>query len=153
MIKGRPPRLPVIFQSTEQPLFFVTLCTLHRRPFADIGVVHDTFLSYARRAEQFGVAVGRYVVMPDHVHLFVCGGLSVVLGDWVKGLKRSIHNALPEPKPAKLWQPGFFDHILRSDESYSQKWEYVRVNPVRGGLVATPDEWPYSGEVVLVDRV
>jgi len=31
--------------------------------------------------------------------------------------------------------PGFFDHILRNDESYSEKWEYVRENPVRAGLV------------------
>ena len=32
-------------------------------------------------------------------------------------------------------QEGFFDHLLRSYESYAQKWEYVRENPVRAGLV------------------
>jgi hypothetical protein len=46
------------------------------------------------------------------------------------------------------WQEGFFDHILRSQESYSQKWDYVRMNPVRASLSQTPDEWPYQGEII-----
>jgi len=37
-----------------------------------------------------------------------------------------------------------FDRLLRSDESLSAKWEYIRQNPVRAGLVADPDEWPYQ---------
>ena len=28
------------------------------------------------------------------------------------------------------WQEGFFDHLLRSSESYDQKWDYVRGIPV-----------------------
>lgn len=50
----------------------------------------DTFVSYATRAQQFNIAVGRYVIMPDHLHLFVRGGPEFVLSDWIKGLKRSI---------------------------------------------------------------
>src|SRR5205823_1911443 len=46
-----------------------------------------------------------------------------------------------------IWQEQFFDHVLRSGESYSQKWEYVRQNPVRAGLVASADEWPWQGEL------
>jgi len=42
---------------------------------------------------------------------------------------------------------GTFDHILRSGESYSQKWDYVRENPVRAGLVTDWREWPFLGEV------
>lgn len=52
-----------------------------------------------------------------------------------------------------LWQPGFFDHLLRNDESYAGKWEYVRENAVRHGLVSDSTAWPYQGEVVLIDRV
>lgn len=46
------------------------------------------------------------------------------------------------------WQEGFFDHVLRNSESYSQKWEYVRMNPVRAGLCKKPEDWPYQGEIV-----
>jgi len=44
-----------------------------------------------------------------------------------------------------LWQREFFDHVLRSDEGYAEKWDYVRENPVRAGLVRSPNEWPYFG--------
>jgi hypothetical protein len=42
------------------------------------------------------------------------------------------------------WQEGCFDRLLRSDESLSDKWEYLRQNPVRAGLVANPEDWPYQ---------
>jgi putative transposase len=51
-----------------------------------------------------------------------------------------------------LWQRGFFDHILRNSESYSQKWDYVCENPVRAGLVRTADEWPFQGEARLIEH-
>ena len=35
---------------------------------------------------------------------------------------------------------------------YAEKWNHVRQNPVRGGLVARAEEWPYQGEVVYIDR-
>jgi putative transposase len=49
-----------------------------------------------------------------------------------------------------VWQEEFFDHVLRSDESYSEKWDYVRQNPVRVGLVADADDWPWQGEIELL---
>ena len=54
---------------------------------------------------------------------------------------------------AGFWQRGFFDHLIRNTESYTQKWDYVRENPVRSGLVASSDAWKYQGEIALIDRV
>jgi hypothetical protein len=34
----------------------------------------------------------------------------------------------------RVWQPGFFDHVMRSSERYAEKWAYMRMNPVRAGL-------------------
>lgn len=89
--------------------------------------------------------------MPDHIHLFVSGGPDFILMRWVGGLKRAIAVTLNTSN--QLWQPGFFDHVLRSDESYGEKWLYVRDNPVRAGLVPHSEDWPYQGEVVRIDRV
>jgi putative transposase len=36
---------------------------------------------------------------------------------------------------------------LRDGESYAQKWQYVRENPVRDELVKRPEDWPYFGRV------
>src|SRR5204863_480639 len=106
----------------------------------------------ARRGiEDFGTALGRYVIMPDHIHLFVSGDFEFVLSKWVTGLKRVISKGLCVS--GQFWQPTFFDHVLRSEESDSEKWEYVRQNPVRAGLVKESDDWPYQGESVVIDRV
>lgn len=152
-MKGRPPRLEQIFQTYDPPLFFVTVCTLHRRKIEDLETAYRVFEAYVRRArDQFGVAVVKYVLMPDHVHLFVRGGHDFKLAQWVNGLKRAISVALGATRKFPLWQPGFFDHVLRNDESYKQKWEYVQKNPVRAGLVGQAEDWRYQGEFVVIDR-
>ena len=149
MIKDRPHRLDLIF--ADSPLFFVTFCTRDRQRIDSLDQAQSAFEDYASKAhDKFNVAVGRYVLMPDHIHRFVCLGHDIKLSQWVGGLKRAISVALQLKRG--LWQPGFFDHILRSDESYTQKWQYVRENPVRAGLVGHSDEWRYQGEVVLIDR-
>jgi putative transposase len=153
MIKGRPPRLEQIFQTYDPPLYFITICTIHRQKIVDLDTTHHAFEYYVRRArDEFGVAIGRYLIMPDQMHFFVQGGDDFELAQWVNGLKRVISVAFAAPKKNPLWQRGFFDHALRNDESYSQKWEYVRENPVRAGLVRKADEWPFEGEIVVIDR-
>ena len=147
----RPPRLGRLFDTS--PLYFVTFCTHLRKPFLARDDVHAAFVAYSRRAPDLNVAVGRYVIMPDHIHLFVRGSQVFELGPWVGLLKQALAKAAKLSRAkAQLWEEGFFDHVLRSDESYSQKWNYVRENPVRAGLVKSIDDWPYQGEIVYIDR-
>lgn len=153
MIKGRPPRLAPVFDTYDAPLFFITACALYRRPFPSLRTVHDSFVHYGTRAQAFNIAVGRYVIMPDHVHFFVCGSHDFELSKWIKGLKRGVSNSLRSEGVCFRWQPGFFDHLLRNEESYGEKWNYVRDNPVRAGLVKVAEDWPYAGEIVSIDRV
>ena len=90
--------------------------------------------------------------MPDHIHVFVRPGQEVSLGRWVKGLKRAVGASVVSPPGGSIWQNGFFDHVLRSAESYRDKSIYVFENPVRAGLVEKTDQWPYQGEIVVIDR-
>ncbi len=150
MIKDRPRRLDRLF--VESPLYFVTFRTRDRKLLPSLEQSHDAFVSYATRAsKEFNVAVGRYVLMPDHIHLFVCGDAGLDLSKWIGGLKRTLSTAGASPA-GSLWQPGFFDHVLRTNESYAQKWDYVYANPVRAGLVSCAEDWPYQGEIVAIDR-
>jgi REP element-mobilizing transposase RayT len=158
---GRPLRLERIFQRKANPVYFVTLCTHLRRPWLACVDVHALFIRFSRRANaDFNIAVGRYVIMPDHLHLFVSGDPDFIPGRWVGMLKQVLARARPpEDKVScgsphenpRLWQEGFFDHLLRSDESMAQKWEYVRQNPVRAKLAVHPEDWPYQGEIILID--
>jgi putative transposase len=135
-------------------VYFVTFCTHHRRAILANSAVKDAFQEFAMRGGvKRNVAVGRYVIMPDHIHLFVCGPDDFVLGRWVGSLKQTLAKAMRHKLPDNpIWQRGLFDHVLRNDESYGQKWNYVRDNPVRAGFVTKPEDWPYSGEIVIIDR-
>jgi putative transposase len=91
--------------------------------------------------------------MPDHVDLFVRGDYNFRLGPWIGTLKQALAKAATLSRAkGQIWEEGFFDHLLRSNESYSQKWNYVRENPVRAGLVKSAADWPYQGEIDYIDR-
>ena len=147
MFKPRLRRLDWVF--TASPVYFLTTCTARHRPLLSSKSVHHTFLAFTQNAIERGVLVRRYVLMPDHLHLFAAFGPdSPRLSEWMKALKRTLAKDLArhgvEPP---IWQKTFFDHVLRSAESYERKWTYVLWNPVRAGLVKDPSDWPYQGEV------
>jgi putative transposase len=140
----------------DAPIYFVTTCAKNRRPLLACDEVANIMIDEWRAAhDRHGWAIGRYVVMPDHVHFFCrpelgAKSLSEFVGFWKSYTSRKIHAlGLPRSTPAAttLWQREFFDHVLRSAESYGEKWNYVRDNPVRAGLVSTADEWKYAGEI------
>jgi REP element-mobilizing transposase RayT len=147
----RPPRLSRLFDNVR-PFYFITFNTYKRKSLLARTEVHETFCVFCSRAQEHDVAVGRYVIMPDHVHLFAAFRVDGIgLSDWVQSLRNVTGKKLLKlgiHKPH--WQEGFFDHLLRSDESYAQKWEYVRMNPVRAKLCDTPEAWPYQGEIVRI---
>jgi putative transposase len=128
----RPPRLSRLFD-TIRPFYFVTFNTYKRQSVLARSEVHETFRIFCSNAQERDVAVGRYVIMPDHVRLFAAFPINgITLSDWVQSLRTVIGKSLLRVGIQKPhWQEGFFDHVLRSHESYSQKWEYVRMNPVR----------------------
>ena len=133
----------------DAPIYFVTTWTRNRRQVLARDEVACILIGEWRAAHQHhGWAIGRYVIMPDHVHFFCrpeldAKPLSEFVGSWKSYTSRKI-NALARPRstPAAttLWQREFFDHVLRSDESYSEKWNYVRDNPVRAGLVSSSND-------------
>ena len=144
-------RLDRVYVSERAPVFFLTCCVRGRSPLLASADALDILLDGWRGApERFGWAVGRYVVMPDHVHFFASPSvdeaktLSIFVGSWKSWTRKEMRALIYS---SFEWQREFFDHVLRSSESYGQKSEYARMNPVREGLVASADAWPYQGEI------
>jgi REP element-mobilizing transposase RayT len=133
----------------ENPIYYITVCTYNRRRILDRVDVHDAFVQFGLRAKDRGVWIGRYVIMPDHIHLFAgFGSESMSVSSWVKSFKNAISKTLTNATfSAPHFQKGFFDHVIRSQESCDQKWLYVKENPVRAGLVKLAEEWPYGGQI------
>lgn len=141
-------RLNLVFE--RHPVYLVTTCTHDRRSLLANEAVWRAVERFGEIGVARGALLGRYVLMPDHVHAFVAfrdDGLG--LSDWMKSLKNAVSKVLRERGEMSLhWQKGFMDHMLRSGESYAEKWEYVRRNPVRAGLVSEVEEWKWWGEPV-----
>ena len=143
--KQRLSRLNLVF--VRSPIYFVTACTQNRRNILPTRAIHETFLRFGQEGPSHGAWIGAYVIMPDHLHLFVAtDDEQIAISAWMKSLKNTISKTLRENGVAPPhWQKTFFDHLLRSSESYSEKWKYLCENPVRAGLVASAGDWPYLG--------
>jgi putative transposase len=131
-----------VFIFRDRPtIAFLTVCTLrHQKGLAD-AKVRDALIAAWTEANSW--LVGAYVIMPDHLHLFCAPQTEdISIEHWISFWKRQVRRLC---KSAPRFQSRGFHHRLRRDENYSAKWEYVRLNPVRAGLVKTSDEWQYQG--------
>ncbi len=94
MTLAKPPRLERVFQKYDPPLYFVTLCTADRKKIPASKKVYAALTNYGQLGIERGFALGRFVVMPDHIHFFVTGGDDFDLGLWIRGLKRVVAAAV-----------------------------------------------------------
>jgi putative transposase len=121
----------------DWPIYFITTCTLDRRRILASKEVAGILTDEWRNARNHhGWAIGRYVIMPEHVHFFCkakldAKALPTFMQRWKEWSSKRMARELN--LSGRVWQEEFFDHVLRSSESYSQKWDYVKENPVRAG--------------------
>ena len=128
-------------------IVFLTVCTQQRQKVLADTTTHAALLAAWRDADAW--KVGRYVVMPDHVHLFVSPTQRAVpLERWVRFWKNRF--AVSTGRRA-VWQAGGWHRRLRSARHADEKWEYVEQNPVRAGLVDVASDWPFAGILTCFD--
>lgn len=126
-------------------IVFLTVCAAKRKRILARREAHNLLLSTWSAAPAW--IVGRYVVLPDHIHLFCAPREDVSLVAWVQYWKALISIRWPWPDEQPIWQRGCWDTQLRRDASYEGKWDYVYQNPVRHRLVNRAEDWPYAGEL------
>jgi putative transposase len=116
-------------------------------------VLHDlnTLTLEVLREEQAreNCEVFSYCLMPDHLHFLISPrieGISVLkFTDRYKG--KTTNRGWSAGWCGKLWQPRYYDHIIRREEDLYKISQYILNNPVRRGLVACPEDWPWSGHM------
>ena len=141
--RHRPVHHHLVESHNRAVIVFVSLCTQDRVPVLANATMHRALQTAWSSATHW--LVGRYVIMPDHIHLFCAPGTQPAepLKPWISYWKRLV----TQSHGSQIWQKNFWDTQLRGHESYSLKWEYVRNNPVRAGLVGKPEDWPFQGEM------
>lgn len=115
----------------QTTIAFVTVCTKGRKPWLANRTVHA-----ALRATWLGChawKVGRYVVMPDHVHFFAAPDDSETeIEAWIGYWKRVLSRALESD--GGRWLPRAWHMRMRSAAHCQQQWDYMLDNPVASGV-------------------
>ena len=136
--------------------YMVTTVIANRQPVlakpVHAGMVMEAIL-HGREMSWWKIMA--FVVMPDHLHMIIIPGKKDIHGciKAVKGYAARLINARIG-RQGSLWQPGYFDYILTLEEQIISRIRYIEENPVRKGLVATPEEYPFSSatRVEKMDR-
>jgi REP element-mobilizing transposase RayT len=139
-------RLPH-YQRDDRPLFvtFRTLKCLELAPQARTLALQHCLHDHGRTIQLHAV-----VIMPDHAHLLFTAlrdseGWTFALPEILRAIKGSSARSIDKftGRLGPVWQDESFDHVLRGDESLRETIEYIRQNPVRKGLVISPEDYQW----------
>jgi len=92
----------------------------------------------------YGFYVSGYVVMPEHVHLLMSEPERAKLSVVLQMLKQNVARRLRSPEGGLLWLPRYYDFNVRSAGKRIEKLRYIHRNPVKRGLVQSPEDWAWS---------
>ena len=130
--------------------YFLTFCTHNRdRLFVNADAVEIVRMQILRAATEERMAVVAYSFMPDHVHLLVEGqSEGSDCRRFIKLAKQYAGFYYRAAFGRRLWQRYGYEHVLRDDEAAISVARYILENPVRAGLVASVQDYPFSGSSV-----
>ncbi len=86
-----------------------------------------------------------YVVMSNHVHVLILPLVPLPrITNGVKGVSAHEANAILNRTGKHFWQDESFDHWIRNEVQFERVRKYIERNPVKAGLVVSPEEWRWS---------
>jgi putative transposase len=126
------------FQKAEA-LHFITFSCFHRLPFLEAPATKEIFefvLEQTRLRHQARV----YVLMPEHIHLVINEPPLILVAQFLTALKQITSRKLRSNRP-QFWQDRYFDSNIRGESARSEVIRYIHRNPVKRGLVASPEQY------------
>lgn len=124
---------------------FLTFSCYRRKPLLDSTPAYEYFeLQLETVRQQYRFVVAGYVLMPEHVHMLVSEPQAAALSLAIQVLKQQTSRRLNKRGEVRLWQRRYYDFNVWSEEKAREKVHYMHRNPVRRGLVAKPEDWPWS---------
>jgi len=127
--------------------FFVTSVCWGRRSVFQVDASVELFLEVLfEQRKQERAEIHEFVVMPEHFHALLSPTTKVSLERLMQYIKGGFSFRYGKEKKSKtaVWQQGFTSHHVRSAADYEKHSEYIRMNPVRRGLVLEPQEFLWS---------
>lgn len=154
------------YRADENLPYFCTLTVLDWTPiFLEARYIDPLIESLSFCRANKGLKLFALVVMPHHLHAIAAAeDLHAVMRDFKRFTSRTIHERLTvdgrstvldwlnqaaqrarrQRDEFSFWQDGFHPQAIASRSIWKQKLRYLHENPVRKGLVSSPQDWWYS---------
>jgi REP-associated tyrosine transposase len=127
--------------------YFLTFCARDRLAvFEDGEIAEQTLAQFQRTSTLERFAILAYCLMPDHAHLLVEGlSIDCDFKRFAKMAKQRSGGVYARSRHTRLWQDGYYERVLRQEEDAQAFARYIVNNPIRAGLVKTPEDYPFIG--------
>jgi len=143
------------YDYSQNGVYYITLCIKNRREILGSLVGGDDHIApqvalskYGMIVKKYiegiglhyqGVVVDKYIIMPNHIHVIIILDKGVM---WSSPPTNAAHAIIPEVIRSfktlvtkeigfSFWQKSYYDHIVRDEEDYLTKWNYIDTNPAK----------------------
>jgi len=124
----------------QKSYWFITLCCkpkgLNQLAYTDI--FKDIICNLKIQESAQLLELSSIVVMPDHIHIVAKWNHEIGIRKVIGLLKKFISR-----KYGVNWQRDYFDHRIRNYGYFLEISNYIKLNPVRAGLVKSASDWPF----------
>ncbi|MDD5686357.1 MAG: transposase [Elusimicrobia bacterium] len=122
--------------------YFITLCTNYNKPYLENSQIKKVVVvELARLNNLRGVKLDYYTLMPNHIHLIVIlQDCKYTLGEVMRKFKSKTTVFVKKyanqgwQLQKRLWQPNYYEHIIRNEKALAKIREYIRNNPLADNI-------------------
>jgi putative transposase len=137
------------YPSQGHPVFLTLVCR-DRAPHLGTDVAKALFLDILRELKlERPFRLHGHVLLDDHAHLLLSDDDFSTL---VQRLKLRFTRRLKSPGATSLWQPRFWDHVIRDADDLARHLDYIHYNPVKHGQSPCAADYPWSSLRAHIER-
>ena len=138
---------PSVYSEVGQFVFVTIRAFQHQSPFVRTSLNQMIIDTLRDDSQERRCMVYAYCLMPDHLHYLITpqvNGTSILeVIHRYKG--KTTNNSWELGWQGKLWQPRYYDHVVRNEENLISIAEYILNNPVRKGMVQNAQDFKWCG--------
>ncbi len=152
MQKRKRLRLPE-YDYSLNGAYFITICTRDKRKLfwnnasfvgansvrppemelSPYGQVVDNAIKHIAATYGNTVKIDKYVIMPNHIHMIISidDNWRTLFAPTVSRIIKQFKGVITKQTGQSVWQRSFYDHIIRDERDYMDKWNYIENNPAK----------------------
>ncbi len=122
----------------EITMFITTNIQNRRKIFLNEAYAREAIDALYRVQELYPFFLYAFVIMPNHVHFLIRALEPIQISSIIRSYKRAVSHAIGK---GPIWQPRF--HMRMPNDALAAL-RYIHRNPVKAGLVESPEDYPWS---------